>query len=324
MFDYRSLAEDLQAVGLADWQRPVEAMLRDRFRAGAHGKYEEWQSILQELPDISVQSVELNGDVVRIVAEHCDDETRATLRRLLLALLPWRKGPFDVCGVAIDSEWRSNLKWQRVRPVISELRDRKVLDVGCGNGYYALRISGQSARFVMGIEPTLQYVVQFQAAQHYARQPHVQVLPLRLADLPSGGRAFDTTLSMGVLYHQRDPQEHLRQLRETLRDGGELVLETLIAPGEQADVIVPDDRYARMRNVWHLPTLPLLQRWLGEAGFDDCRVGDISVTGEDEQRSTEWMPFESLDQALDAANPGLTVEGLPRPRRAVLVTHARP
>jgi tRNA (mo5U34)-methyltransferase len=205
---------------------------------------------------------------------------------------------------------------------VTPLRDRRVLDVGCGNGYYALRMSGQGARLVLGIEPTLQYVAQFEAIQRYVRQPAVHVLPLRLADLPPECRTFDTTFSMGVLYHQRNPQEHLQHLRAALREGGELILETLILPGDLPEAVTPDDRYARMRNVWQLPTLSLLQTWLEGAGFAACRVVDTNVTSTDEQRTTEWMPFESLQEALDPQNPGLTVEGLPRPCRATLVAHA--
>ncbi|MDH5500132.1 MAG: tRNA 5-methoxyuridine(34)/uridine 5-oxyacetic acid(34) synthase CmoB, partial [Gammaproteobacteria bacterium] len=239
----------------------------------------------------------------------------------LLKLAPWRKGPFDVCGVRIDSEWRSELKWARIEHGISPLSDRLVLDVGCGNGYYALRMRSMGARCVIGIDPTLLYVAQFQAIQHYARRTGVHVLPFRLGELPSCSRAFDTAFSMGVLYHQRNPIEHLRQLRDSLKPGGELVLETLVLPGEHNAAITPPDRYARMRNVWLLPTLPMLRRWIGECGFGASRVVDVSVTTTDEQRSTEWMTFESLAQALDPLDPDRTVEGWPRPRRAVLVAH---
>jgi tRNA (mo5U34)-methyltransferase len=165
-------------------------------------------------------------------------------------------------------------------------------------------------------------VAQFQAIQQYIRQAALHILPLRLADLPPESRAFDTTFSMGVLYHQRNPQAHLRQLRATLREGGELILETLILPGDLPQAVTPEDRYARMRNVWQLPTLSLLQQWLDGAGFAACRVVDTNVTSTDEQRTTEWMPFESLHEALDPQNSGLTIEGLPRPCRATLIARA--
>lgn len=316
------LNADLESAGLTDFHACIKSRLDENLRPGAHGKLAEWQGILQNLPRFELDSVELDQAAVRAIATRMTTESTDTLRHLLLKLVPWRKGPFEIGDVRIDSEWQSNLKWERVSPHLSSLRDRRVLDVGCGNGYYALRMRGHGARMVLGIEPTLQYIAQFEAIQHYVRQPAVHVLPLRLADLPPESRAFDTTFSMGVLYHQRDPLEHLRQLRATLRDGGELILETLVLPGDLPEAVNPDDRYAKMRNVWQLPTLSLLLEWLEVAGFTACRVVDTNVTTTEEQRTTEWMPFESLREALDPQNPDLTVEGLPRPCRATLVARA--
>jgi tRNA (mo5U34)-methyltransferase len=150
----------------------------------------------------------------------------------------------------------------------------------------------------------------------------VHVLPLRMQELPHPGR-FDTVFSMGVLYHQRAPQEHLAGLRQALKPGGELVLETLILPGSLREARTPG-RYARMRNVWLLPTLPLLLDWLEEAGFAAGQTVDVSTTTSLEQRRTDWMTFGSLTEALDPDDPGLTVEGWPAPRRAVIVRRRLP
>jgi tRNA (mo5U34)-methyltransferase len=323
MLHSTELFADLAAAGLAEWQDPVRTLLSENLREGVHGQLADWRAILHGLPEIPAERTFLDEAAVRVSARECATELHECLREQLLKLAPWRKGPFDICGTYIDSEWRSDLKWSRIAPAISSLRQRLVLDVGCGNGYYALRMRGLGAQFVFGIDPTLLFLVQFQAIQHYARQDSVHILPGRLADLPARSRAFDTTFSMGVLYHQRDPLEHLRQLHDSLRPGGELVLETLILPGKEMAATSPPERYARMRNVWLLPTLPMLLDWLESSGFAGCRLADLTVTTSNEQRSTEWMPYESLQQALDPLQPDLTVEGLPRPRRAVLVAQAR-
>ena len=256
----------------------------------------------------------------RLGAGQVDNKVR---RDLLLQLAPWRKGPFSIGGVEIDSEWRSDLKWQRFADAVEPLDGRAVLDVGCGNGYYALQMHEAGARAVIGVDPTLLYVMQFLAVQHFTGARGVFVLPCRLDELPHGARAFDTTFSMGVLYHQRSPLEHLRQLRGTLRPGGQLVLETIYIPGEQARACTPAERYARMRNVWLLPTIPELTIWLQRSGYRDIAIVDQSITTPDEQRSTEWMPFESLAEALDPADPERTVEGWPAPRRVIAVAHTR-
>ena len=299
--DTAALARVLGLLQLEHWLVPMAALVHERMSAAAHGDYERWQD--------AVTKLESTSDV-------------SERRDLLLQLAPWRKGPFDVGGVHIDAEWRSDLKWQRVEGAIEPLQGRRVLDVGCGNGWYALRMAEAGAAAVLGIDPTLLYVMQFLAVTAQSEQPPVVVLPLRLEELPERRPAFDTTFSMGVLYHQRSPIEHLRQLRATLRPRGQLVLETIFIPGEESYACTPADRYARMKNVWLLPTLAELTTWLRRTGFRDVEIVDTAVTTITEQRSTEWMPFESLAEALDPGNPDLTVEGWPAPRRVVATATA--
>ncbi len=197
-----------------------------------------------------------------------------------------------------------------------------MLDVGCGNGYYALKLSEAGAELVVGIDPTLLYVMQFAAVNRFKQDNSVFVLPMRLEEAPPAFGAFETTLSMGVLYHQRGPIDHLRLLRDTLKPGGELVLETLIIPGQDSRACTPTDRYARMRNVWLLPTISELTTWMARVGYRDIRLIDETVTTEDEQRTTEWMPFESLREALDPDDPSRTIEGWPAPRRVIVTATA--
>ncbi len=296
-----ALADVLGKLQLEHWLDPLLALQRERMSPSAHGDFERWREVIVQLHSAS---------------------SDAENRELLLQLAPWRKGPFDVGGVHIDAEWRSDLKWQRLEGAIAPLRGRRVLDVGCGNGYYALRMADAGAGAVLGIDPTLLYVMQFLAVTAHLPPRPVTVLPLRLHELPQACRAFDTTFSMGVLYHQRSPLDHLQQLRATLRRGGQLVLETIFLPGEESRAWTPPDRYARMKNVWLLPTLAELTTWLRRSGFRDVEIVDTAVTTSEEQRSTEWMRFESLAEALDPQDPGRTVEGWPAPRRVITTATA--
>ena len=323
MLDEDALFADLAAMGLGAWRAALTPILTERLAAGVHGHLAEWRTLLTELPAPEAPVADLDRAAVTLRDARLPAIDREWLHDMLMRLVPWRKGPFDLFGIRIDSEWRSDLKWERVRRGISALGGRSVLDVGCGNGYYAMRMLGAGAARVIGIDPTLLFVVQFLAIRKLGAITGAHVLPLRLEDLPQGVRAFDTAFSMGVLYHRRDPLAHLRELHGMLRGGGELVLETLVVPGEVVEVLEPGDRYARMRNVWHLPTVAALQGWLGDAGFADLRLIDVTATTPVEQRSTEWMPYESLAEALDPQDRGLTLEGLPAPRRAILVGTAR-
>jgi len=300
MLDHGAIRTCFDDIGLGAWGDLLEPVLKERMSASAHGDFPRWQAVLGRLAQ-------------------ADD---AEFADLLLQLAPWRKGPFDIRGAKIDAEWRSDLKWNRVSNRIAPLQDRAVLDVGCGNGYYALQMFESGARAVIGIDPTLLYVMQFLAVTIDRCGIPVHVLPLRLQELPDPRRAFDTTFSMGVLYHQRAPIDHLRQLKGTLRQGGQLVLETIFVPGEESYACTPETRYARMKNVWLLPTLAELSTWLLRTGYRDIEIIDESITTTDEQRSTPWMTFESLAEALDPEDPTRTVEGWPAPRRVVVTAIA--
>jgi tRNA (mo5U34)-methyltransferase len=302
MIDARALTECLRSIGLDDWPDGLCRLIAERLSSTAHGDFDRWSDIVQALARADSDAVEI--------------------RDLLLNLSPWRKGPFDVAGIRIDAEWRSDLKWERLRNSIAPLDDRIVLDVGCGNGYYALQMRKAGARAVIGVDPTLLFVMQFLAVNSFEKDPGVFVLPARLHELPLPAYQFDTTFSMGVLYHQRSPIDHLRQLRQTLRPDGQLVLETIYLPGDGAFARTPEDRYARMRNVWLLPSIDELSTWMRRSGYKDIHVIDKSMTTVDEQRSTEWMTFESLSEALDPNDPTLTVEGWPAPHRVVMTAIA--
>lgn len=329
MLDVDAVFEDLTAMGL-NWRAALENTVRERLAGTAHGDLPRWRAALASLPAAGTHPATLDAPVVSVGPPAFDAETHAAVRAALLALKPWRKGPFRIGDIHINAEWRSDLKWARVAAALGSpgslgslgspgsLEGRRILDVGCGNGYYALRMRGAGAAAVVGIDPTLAHLAQFQAIRHWLPPEPVRILPLRLQELPPESGLFDTVFSMGVLYHQRDPLGHLGALYGALAPGGELVLETLVLPGETAELRIPDERYARMRNVWHLPTVPQLRAWVEQSGFEGVRLGDVSATTPDEQRSTEWMPFESLADALDPADPGRTVEGWPAPRRALV------
>ncbi len=299
MIDTAALAACLRGMGLDDWPEVIEPLIKQRLSPAGHGDFERWNK--------AFSSLEVEADNVR---------------ELLLDLSPWRKGPFSVAGVEIDSEWRSDLKWQRVKNAIAPLHGRNVLDVGSGNGYYAIEMHKAGADRVIGVDPTLLFVMQFLAINVFEQRSNIFVLPARLHELPLPAKAFDTTFSMGVLYHQRNPHDHLQQLLQTLRPGGQLVLETIYLPGEAMEAKTPENRYARMRNVWLLPTIPQLTKWLTECGYKDIEVIDQTMTTVDEQRATDWMTFESLREALDPNDPTRTVEGWPAPHRAVVTATA--
>jgi tRNA (mo5U34)-methyltransferase len=306
----------LQHSPLATWREEILPLIEERL--SRHGDMPRWLAALAQLPDLAPDTLDLSAPCLRIgSAAQLDEAARTRLAETLMAFHPWRKGPFCPYGLHLDTEWRSDWKWARLQPRI-EFREKLVLDVGCGNGYYGWRMLGAGARRVVGIDPTIGYVLQYAAMRHLIGEQSMHVLPLKLEELPAGHGEFDTVLSMGVIYHRRDHLEHLQRLRQHLKPGGELILEGLVIEGGPGELLHPGERYAKMKNVHTLPSPATMAQWLEQAGFSDIELLDVSPTTTAEQRRTAWMQFESLADYLNPDDPTRTIEGHPAPLRAVL------
>jgi tRNA (mo5U34)-methyltransferase len=321
--DYGPFLSWLEESPLAQWGESLPALLAQQLRRERWGDMPEWEETLRRLPEIDPLTVELKDQVSIGDISLMDKGRRLALQATLMGLHPWRKGPFQLFGMHLNTEWRSDWKWDRVLPHLDSLDNRLVLDVGCGNGYHCWRMLGAGARRVIGIDPSVKFVFQFQAIKHFAGTDlPVDMLPLGIEHMPERLAAFDSVFSMGILYHRRSPMAHLRELKELLRPGGQLVLETLVIEGPEGMVLVPEGRYAKMPNVWFLPSVDTLISWMRKSGLKNPRMVDISTTSIEEQRATDWMTFESLKDFLDPNDHSKTIEGHPAPIRAVFLAEA--
>ncbi len=324
LFDREGLYDQLEDLGAGEWAGRLRTIAEETFRNDRHGNLEAWKTVWSQLPSGEGTIVDASSSHVTVRSANPDTSPLADREQLTATLMkfhPWRKGPFHIFDVEIDTEWRSDWKWNRLIPHVS-FRDRRVLDVGCGNGYYGWRIQHAGARLVCGLDPFLLYVMQYEVIRRFA-DTHNQhyILPVGDNVLPERLRLFDTVVSMGVLYHRTSPVDHLLSLRSALRPGGQLILETLIIDQKEESVLVPHDRYAMMRNVWFIPSISMLLKWLQRTGFRNCEVIDVTETTPEEQRKTEWMTFDSLPDFLDPSNQKRTIEGYPGPRRAMITAN---
>ena len=323
MIDYQPLIDRWCGGDLDRWAQRLPQQLARGLSTTRYGDLPRWLQALAALPDLQARDIHLDTARVGAVGKApLDSATATALREALQQLHPWRKGPFELFGVHIDTEWRSDWKWDRLAPALDDLAGRRVLDVGCGSGYHCWRMLGAGAAEVIGIDPTPLFVVQYWALRKYLQRDQAWVLPVGIEDLPARLQAFDTVFSMGVLYHRRSPLDHLLELRDCLRPGGQLLLETLVIEGGPGATLVPEGRYARMGNVWFLPSCATLLGWLRKLGYTHAQVVDVNVTSVEEQRSTGWMRFHSLADFLDPQDHDKTIEGYPAPRRAIVTARA--
>ncbi|MBS6050526.1 MULTISPECIES: tRNA 5-methoxyuridine(34)/uridine 5-oxyacetic acid(34) synthase CmoB [Haemophilus] len=320
MIDFRPFYQQIATTNLSDWLETLPLQLKE-WETQTHGDYAKWSKIVDFLPDLHADEIDLKSAVKSDRTSPLSGGEKQRIIHHLKQLMPWRKGPYHLFGIHIDCEWRSDFKWDRVLPHLAPLQGRTILDVGCGSGYHMWRMVGEGAKMVVGIDPTELFLCQFEAVRKLLNNDRrANLIPLGIEQMQPLA-AFDTVFSMGVLYHRKSPLDHLSQLKNQLVKGGELVLETLVVDGDVNTVLVPADRYAKMKNVYFIPSVAALINWLEKVGFTNVRCVDVATTTLEEQRKTDWLENESLIDFLDPNDHSKTIEGYQAPKRAVILAN---
>ncbi|WP_281950978.1 tRNA 5-methoxyuridine(34)/uridine 5-oxyacetic acid(34) synthase CmoB [Nitrosophilus kaiyonis] len=277
----------------------------------------KWKNIaplrekLKNLPNIEVIEIEFK-DIIKIKGE-ATKEQFLFIKEFALELRPWRKGPFDVFGVFINSEWRSYIKYNLLKPHFN-LKEKSVADIGCNNGYYMFRMLEESPKEIVGFDPSPLFKTQFDFINFYIKSD-IKYELLGVEHLPFYGKKFDVIFCLGVLYHRSDPIAMLKWLKQGLNENGEVFLDTFYIEGDEPIALCPEKTYSKIPNVHFVPTIKALQNWCKKAGFEYFEILAKKPTTFEEQRKTEWILGESLENFLDKENPDLTVEGYPAPKR---------
>jgi tRNA (mo5U34)-methyltransferase len=274
-----------------------------------------YQEAIKALPEFS--NVELTlGDRVELQIPNLSSDEAEQIKQTALLMKPWRKGPFQFNELFIDSEWQSQIKYNLLEPHFN-LKGKIVGDIGCNNGYYLFRMLSHEPKKLIGFDPSAIYYSQFQFINHFVKSDIVYEL-LGVEHVEFYEYKFDTLFCLGVLYHRSDPVAMLKSLFKGLNKGGELILDTFMIDGEEEICLTPKDRYSKIPNIYFVPTVNALKNWCYRAGFETVEVLEIMKTEHNEQRKTEWIDTQSLEDFLDPNDPAKTVEGYPAPKRVYI------
>ena len=300
-----------------NWQE-LEALKSERESWWARESSSRWK--IEKYPSYDTQGVELDSDWITISGSPTDPAQAIELEAAARQLIPWKKGPFKLFENQIDSEWQSQLKWDRLKEHLPSLKDKVILDIGCNNGYFLFRMGAYEPRLALGIDPVLPMQAQFDLIQNYTKNPALKFELFGVEHLKLFSEMFDVIFYMGIIYHHRHPIQQLLDIREALKPGGTAFLETIGIPGEESTALFPEDRYARMGNIWFVPTLSCFINWAKKTKFINIEVLADSELNNEEQRKTQWCPqgYKSLADSLDPEDPRKTIEGHPAPRRFLL------
>lgn len=283
-----------------------------------------WKA-LENQPRLRASFRDYGNGIVKIgSSDEVNANQKRTINSQLKAFISWRKGPFEIFGNYVDSEWRSDFKWERILPHINNMKGKRICDVGCNNGYYMFRMAHHKPELVLGIDPIHRYKFTFEYLQNFAREPNLYMETLGFEHLGLFKNFFDIIFLLGIVYHHRNPLEVLMNAWEALKDHGQLIVDSMAVPGNEPFALFPGRRYAKAPGVWFLPTEKCLTNWIDRCHFAKIKCIFNEELSENEQRRTPWAPHESLREFLDPENPALTVEGFPRPRRIYMVAIKKP
>ena len=288
-----------------------------------HGRYNFFVSNLLQINDC-LTKINTNSGTVSFdkVGENQLVRENNKLKNELLSFNPWRKGPFKVLDIFIDSEWQSNMKWDRIKPHLPNLQDKNICDIGCSNGYYMFRCLEEKPKIIIGFEKVINYVFQFLALKKFAKnENNIFIVPDNFLKFSNNKTNFDLILMLGILYHLKHPNDFMNIVYNKMLSKSTLILETIISHTDQSLFFNKNERYAGMKNVHHILSEKNVIKILKDSGFKNIRCVDKAFTKTNEQRSTEWMGFESLENFL--VDDNTTIEGLPAPLRAVFIAEKK-
>ena len=280
----------------------------------------KWKNIsplhqaISALPEIeSFVSIE---NTIKISLPSITPDQEEYIASVAKMLKPWRKGPFTLGNLFIDTEWQSFIKYNLLEPFFN-LEGKVVGDIGCNNGYYLFRMLGQNPKKLVGFDPSPLYFMQFKFIDHFVKSDIVYEL-LGVEHLEFYEHKFDTLFCLGVLYHRNDPISALKSLFKGLNENGELILDTFMIDGESEIALFPKDRYCKIPNVYFIPTVTTLKNWCYRVGFREVEVLAITKTDSNEQRKTPWIDTQSLEDFLHPDDNTKTIEGYPAPKRVYI------
>lgn len=296
---------------------PALAKVRQQAIARINDQLPQYQRLFTEPAGFVSSQCDCRQSVVTIgMTTELTDQQRDSLYQHCRTLMPWKKGPYRLFGIDIDSEWRSDYKWQRLEQRLGDLTKQRVADIGCHNGYFMFRLAGSGAKLIVGFDPNLRWYFKFHFLQRFVQLSQVYYEPFGVEHLDLYANFFDTVLCLGILYHQTDPVTILRKIHNSLTTGGRVLIDCQGIAGDDDLVLVPRQKYAGASGQWYLPTRSALCNWLARTNFRNIEVFYDAPLSTDEQRATDWARVASLK---DFVNGQQTIEGYPAPRRFYVV-----
>ncbi|OFA01792.1 bifunctional 2-polyprenyl-6-hydroxyphenol methylase/3-demethylubiquinol 3-O-methyltransferase UbiG [Duganella sp. HH101] len=204
-------------------------------------------------------------------------------------------------------------EWPAIRAMLPELKDKRVVDLGCGFGWFARWAGAQGAAQVLALDLSEQMIARAKAATQAANIDY-RIADLEQLSLPAG--AFDFAYSSLAFHYIEDFDKLAATIHQALAPGAQFVF-TIEHPVYMAPAQPGWATDAGGRRIWPLDGYsiegPRRTDWLAKGVLKYHRTIGTTLNalihaGFNVRHVQEWAP--TADQV--AANPGLAEE-LDRP-----------
>jgi 2-polyprenyl-3-methyl-5-hydroxy-6-metoxy-1,4-benzoquinol methylase len=182
--------------------------------------------------------------------------------------------------------------------ILGDVRGQRVLDAGCGQGYFSRMLAARGAR-VTGVEPTDGMLAYAQEKERALRQG-IEYVQADLARLPDLGGGFDAVVCSMVLLDIPDWKPAMRACVQALRPGGLFVFSVIHPAFEQLLPTWRDHGEYRVHRYLEEYEIPQtyassfhrpISAYLNELAALGCRLRELAEPGLDLDVARETQPI---------------------------------
>lgn len=126
----------------------------------------------------------------------------------------YQRMPRSIEGLSAAGEWT------QLRAMLGDLKDKRVLDLGCGFGWHCRYAREQEARTVLGVDLSAKML---ERARMDTEDPAIEYRQLAIEDIDFDMDAFDVVISSVALHYVQDFADVCQRVARSLVPGGHFV-----------------------------------------------------------------------------------------------------
>lgn len=112
-------------------------------------------------------------------------------------------------------------EWHVLRGMIPALKNKRVLDLGCGFGWHCRYAREQGAKFVTGVDISARML---ERARNFTQDEAIEYRQQAIEDIDFAEGSFDVVISSLALHYVADYETVCRKVYHCLSNGGSFVL----------------------------------------------------------------------------------------------------